>query len=128
MKDKGAKTHSGNPRNREFRLEQYPFYLIDQVDHHYGAAMESVLRSLGMERIRWQILLVLREWNRCSISELASRCNKKLSTVSRAVDRMKTDGLVACTPRAGDARVTEVLLRDAGTRALEKVLQAAGSQ
>lgn len=128
MKAKPSFTHRGNPRNREFRVEEYPFYLIDQVDHHYGAAMESVLRSLGMERIRWQVLLVLREYNPSSISELASRCNKKLSTVSRAVDRMETDGLVACSPRAGDARVTEVNLREEGRRTLAHVLKAAGSQ
>lgn len=90
--------------------------------------MNSVLRSLGMERIRWQILLVLREFNSSSISELASRCNKKLSTVSRAVGRMEADGLVRCVHRPGDARVTDVLLREPGIQALEKVLQAAGSQ
>lgn len=128
MKGKPSTTHRGNPRSSKFRIEEYPFYLLDQVDHQYGAAMESVLRSMGMERIRWQVLLVLREYNPSSISELASRCNKKLSTVSRAVNRMQADGLVECATRDSDARVTDVLLRSAGRQALEKVLQAAGSQ
>jgi DNA-binding MarR family transcriptional regulator len=41
---------------------------------------------------------------------------------------MEADGLVQCAPRARDARVTDVVLRAAGIQALEKVLQAAGSQ
>jgi DNA-binding MarR family transcriptional regulator len=118
----------GNPAKNNFSLSDYPFYLIHQINLSYGAEMEAVLRKHNMERTEWQILLILREKNPSSISELSERSGKKLSTVSRAIERMRKDDLVSTAPRQTDNRITDVVLNSSGLLALDKVLEVASRQ
>ena len=128
VEDKNLQIDFGNPANNKFRLDNYPFYLFDKINHLYGLEMESVLRKHNMERVQWQILLILREKNPSSISELSERSGRKLSTVSRTIERMRNDLMVSTAPRKTDNRVTDVSMNDAGMQALEKVLKVAGKQ
>ena len=128
VEDKNLQIDFGNPANNKFRLDNYPFYLVDKINHLYGLEMESVLRKHNMERVQWQILLILREKNPSSISELSERSGRKLSTVSRTIERMRNDLMVSTAPRKTDNRVTDVSMNDAGMQALEKVLIVAGKQ
>ena len=117
-----------NPASDEFSLGRYLFYLIAHVDSQYGIEMEKVLQTIKIERTQWQILLCLREDNPSSISELSSRSGKKLSTVSRVIERMSKEGLVKCAPRKSDQRVTEVFLLEKGEESLKKVIHVASKQ
>lgn len=117
-----------NPASDKFSLDRYLFYLINHVDYKYGVEMEKVLQSIKVERVRWQVLLALRENNPSSVSELSERCTKKLSTISRVVERMRSDGLVTTKPRETDQRVTDVFLQDAGKETLKKVISVASKQ
>jgi len=45
----------------------------------------------------------------------------KLSTMTRIIQRMQAEGLVTCSTRPTDARVTEVRLTEAGKVATERV-------
>ena len=58
VEDKNLQIDFGNPANNKFRLDNYPFYLVDKINHLYGLEMESVLRKHNMERVQWQILLI----------------------------------------------------------------------
>ena len=118
----------GNPAKNNFSLSDYPFYLIHQINLSYGTEMETVLRKHNMERTEWQILLILREKNPSSISELSEGSGKKLSTVSRAIERMRKNDLVSTAPRETDNRITDVLLNTSGLQALGKVLEVASKQ
>ena len=119
---------SGDPLSPEFKLDNYPFYIIDRINHLYGQNMEEVLRKQGLERVQWQILTVLKEKNPSSISELSERTGKKLSTLSRTIERMRKDETVTTLPRKSDNRVTDVFLQAAGTKLLEKILNIASKQ
>jgi DNA-binding MarR family transcriptional regulator len=120
--------HFGDPASEDFKLDNYPFYLIHRINHRYGEEMEAALRKHKMERTKWQILLILREKNPSSISELSERSGKKLSTVSRVIERMRNDQLVNTSPRDSDNRITDVFLNKAGLQVLEKVLEVASKQ
>ena len=52
---------------------------------------------------------------------MADRALIKRSTVSRIVDRMAEQGLIATQPGGEDNRVTEVMLADAGTQLLGRL-------
>ncbi len=119
---------AGDPANPEFHLEDYPFYLIAQVDHKYADDMEAVLRPHGMDRPKWRVLLCLKEKNPSSISEIAQLASMKLSTISRVTDRMRKEDLVQTAPRDRDNRVTDVFITDVGREALERVLRVASNQ
>jgi MarR family transcriptional regulator, organic hydroperoxide resistance regulator len=121
-------TASGNPAEPEFSLEEYPFFLLAQVDAAYSDQMAEVLGAIGMNRPQWRVLMSLHQKAPRSMSELATLATMKLSTISRVVDRMRADGLVACAPRERDGRVTEVFLEPAGEAALQEIVRVAGLQ
>ncbi|NKB36924.1 MAG: MarR family transcriptional regulator [Gammaproteobacteria bacterium] len=127
-KDKELQVRYGNPVSKDFRLDKYPFYIIDRINHSYGLNMENVLKKLGLERVQWQILLVLKEKNPSSISELSEMTGKKLSTVSRTIERMRADESISTLPRESDNRVTDVFLEAKGIQLLEKILTIASKQ
>ena len=58
------------------------------------------------------MLLIMRENNPISISELATISGRKLSTVSRTIERMRNEKLVSTATRKSDQRVTEVNLEE----------------
>ncbi len=128
VKEKKYLVDYGNPATGKFRLNDYPFYLISQIDHRYGVEMENVLRRHKMERVQWHILLILREKNPSSISEISERSGRKLSTLSRVIERMRIDELVSTAPRQSDMRSTDVFLNEAGVQALHKILKVASKQ
>ena len=122
------KPDDSNPASDYFRLSRYLFYLIFHVDARYGEEIDKILRTHNIERIHWQVLLCLREKNPSSISELAGLTRKKLSTISRVIERMRKDGLVKCAPRTTDQRITDVHLQASGERALEKIITVTSKQ
>ncbi len=127
-KDKDLQVSNGNPASKDFKLDNYPFYVIDRINHLYGLNIENVLRKQSLERVQWQILLVLKEKNPSSISELSERTGKKLSTVSRTIERMRNDKSISTLPRESDNRVTDVFLEEKGVQLLEKILNIASKQ
>ena len=118
----------GSPASEHFLLDDYPFFFIDRINNAYGLAIENVLRKHNMERIQWQLLLIMREQDPISISELASVSGRKLSTVSRTIERMRKEGLVSTSTRKSDQRVTEVKLEEGGRRRLVLLIDVANRQ
>lgn len=127
-KDKSTNQHFGNPASSSFKLDDYPFYLVDMINSAYGQAMDEVLRRHNMERIQWQLLLIIREQSPISISELAERSGRKLSTVSRTIERMPKENLVSSSPRENDQRVTDVYIEDDGIKRTQILIETAGKQ
>lgn len=117
----GEVRRRADPVDELFALDDSPFYWISRVSGRYVQDMGAVLRKVGMDVPRWRVLMILHETNPASISTIAERAVIKLSTVTRIVQRMQAEGLVTCSPRASDARVTEVWLTPAGAEAVEKV-------
>ena len=118
----------GSPASEDFQLENYPFFLIDRINSSYGLAIENVLRKHNMERIQWQLLLIMREQDPVSISELARISGRKLSTVSRTIERMRNESLVSTATRKSDQRVTEVNLEAEGRQRLTMLIEVANRQ
>lgn len=110
-----------DPADPLFELAHSPFYWLSRVSGRYVLDMEAVLRRVAMDVPRWRVLMILHENDPASVSTIAERAVIKLSTMTRIVQRMQAEGLVACKPRPSDARVTEVRLTAAGSRAMEQV-------
>jgi len=110
-----------DPADPLFELARSPFFWLSRVSGRYVLDMEAVLRRVGMDVPHWRVLMILHENDPASVSTLADLAVIKLSTMTRIVQRMQAEGLVACNPRASDARVTEVRLTPAGAAAVEQV-------
>ena len=118
---KPAPRRRADPADPSFELEHSPFYWISRVSGRYVLDMGAALRRVRMDVPRWRVLMILHEHNPASVSSIADLAVIKLSTMTRIIQRMQTEGLVTCNPRASDARVTEVRLTPAGSEAVEHV-------
>lgn len=93
----------------------------------YNAAMARALREVGMDQARWRILMILGEANPSSISAIARGAVMKLSTATRAVQRMQSEGLVTVALRKSDNRVREAFMTRKGEQALKRVRAVAAN-
>jgi DNA-binding MarR family transcriptional regulator len=124
-------THDGvwrraDPSEPDFRLDASPFYWLTRISGRYMMDMSELLRGIGMDVPRWRVLMILVEHEPASISTLSGEAVINMSTMTKIVQRMEVDGLVASNPRQSDARVTEVRLTDVGRGALPEIRELAG--
>lgn len=111
----------GDPAYESFSIHDSPFYLISRVSGRYVLDMEAVLKPIGMDIPRWRTLMIVREREPSSVSEIAELAAIRLSTMTRVVQRLARQGLVRIEPRANDGRKTDVYLTAAGRAAVSQV-------
>ncbi|KMS59109.1 MarR family transcriptional regulator [Novosphingobium barchaimii LL02] len=104
----------GNPGSEDFRLDAYPFYLLNRAASRYNVAIESELRGIGIDIPTWRVLMILGEHAPLAIGQVAKSAVINLSTMMRIVERMSKAGLVATAPSDTDGRVTEIALTHEG--------------
>jgi len=97
-----------------FHRAEWPFYWIARVTGRYFQTMETVLERIGIDVPSYRVLMTLYEDRHVSVSAIADACVIKLSTATRIVQRMTSDGLVVTRPSPNDRRVTEVSLTTKG--------------
>lgn len=109
-----------NPSSPDFVKEEFPFYWLARVHGVYSMEMEHALKPLGLDIPTWRTLMILMERGSSSMSEISLHAVAKLSTVTKLVYRMKSEGLVDTSTSEQDARVTIVHLTDLGRSAVER--------
>ena len=116
---------SGNPGTGAFRVERYPFYLLNRLVSRYNSVIEARLRAIGLDIPNWRVLMILGERSPRGTREIAEAAVINLSTMTRIIQRMTAAGLVSAAPSPEDARVTQVTLTAAGEEKLREARQAA---
>jgi MarR family transcriptional regulator, organic hydroperoxide resistance regulator len=111
----------GDPAHPEFRIADWPFYLIARTARRYEMDMEEALRRIDMDVPSWRAIMLVHEQNPSSVSEIAERAVTRLSTMTRVIQRLEKRGWVKLATRAADARVTEVFITPAGEEIVEQV-------
>lgn len=94
--------------------DAWPFYWLTRAHGRYQDALSSALADTGLDPTSWRILMILKEQDRMAVSDIAQQANTKLSTMTKAVQRMEASGLVSLQPSERDRRVTEVMLTQTG--------------
>jgi DNA-binding MarR family transcriptional regulator len=105
-----------DPAHPDFTTSQAPFYWLNRVVHGHAREMEVALKRVGLDVPEWRILTTLTELEPASVSLLAEHCATKLSTMTKAIGRLESQGLVKTRTGEADARVTEVLLTAKGRK------------
>ena len=108
-----------------FSVRTWPFYWLIRATNGYLGNIEDLLDGTGLDVPRWRVLMTLREERWLSVSDIAVHSNTKLSTMTKTVQRMQADGLVACRESKADRRVTEVDLTATGIVASDVARDAA---
>ena len=113
------------PGSPAFNMEEWPFYWLTRFTGRYIRQMEMVLKPIGLDVPRWRVLMILRNNDVLSVSEIADHAIVKLPTMTKIVQRMQAENLVECRQSLEDGRVTEVSLTPKGAEAGEKAWGAA---
>lgn len=108
----------GDPGSDAFRVDAYPFYLLNRAVGRYNVVIEAELRTLDIDVPTWRVLMVLGEESPRSIGQISKSAVINLSTMMRIVERMMKAGLVDRAADSNDGRVTNVILTDKGREKL----------
>jgi DNA-binding MarR family transcriptional regulator len=121
----GAVKRRGDPASDGFQLRNSPFFLLSRMSNRYVLDMEAVLKTIEMDIPRWRTLMIVREREPSSVSEIADLACIRLTTMTRVVQRLVRQGLARVEQRVDDGRKTDVYLTAAGRRACADVRRIA---
>jgi DNA-binding MarR family transcriptional regulator len=108
----------GDPGSSRFRVDCYPFYLLNRAVSRYNTVIEARLRSIGLDIPTWRVLMILGERSPQPIAQVARLAVINISTMVRIVERMSKAKLIASLPSETDRRITELELTSLGKRKL----------
>jgi len=114
----------GDPGSDQFRVDAYPFYLLNRAVSRYNVVIESQLRSIGLDIPGWRVLMVLGETEPQPIAQVAKSAVINISTMMRIVERMQKSDLIETVPSETDGRVTELRLTATGKEKLALAREA----
>lgn len=115
----------GDPGSDRFRVDAYPFYLLNRAVSRYNVVIESQLRGVGLDIPFWRVLMILGEVEPLPIAQVAKSAVINISTMMRIVERMQKVDLIETAPSESDGRVTELRLTATGREKLAAAREAA---
>lgn len=104
----------GDPGSDQFRVDAYPFYLLNRAVSRYNVVIDSQLRGIGLDIPGWRVLMILGETEPQPIAQVAKSAVINISTMMRIVERMQKAELIETAPSESDGRVTELRLTATG--------------
>ena len=97
-------------------------YLLNRTGSLGAASMSDVLKEFDIALPIWHILLILSEFPKQTVSELASHSGLEISYISRTVLKAEKRGFVTRTRSTDDRRVTYIKLAKTGRQMIHKIL------
>lgn len=102
-------------------LPSYLSYLLYQTEQHRRAMSADLLARHGLTFAKWVAMISLRRFGDLSMTRLAKLAATDRTTLTRAIDSLITDGLVARAASPSDRRIVVVCLTDTGRTLLEVI-------
>ena len=106
-------------------LDGYLPYLLNRAGARIAMAFSKEVRPLGATLQTWRVLAALRERDGRRMGDLSETTSIEVSTLTRLVDNMETEGLVARRRDAADARAVTLHATPAGRRMTRMILPIA---
>src|SRR3569832_151706 len=97
-----------------------PFYHPVRMLARYATRMNAVLKPSGIDVPRWRVLTLLTEQKVMTVSKIAEESVVHISTMTKTITRMASEGLVKVRTSSTDARATEAMITSAGRKLLEQ--------
>lgn len=120
------KISDGQSDETEFHREEFPFYWIVNVYARYTQTVEIALKKIALDVSRFRVLMITHQYGEASISQISEYALAKMPTVTKIVGRLRDDGLVTTASSERDARVTVVMLTDAGKQKVAEAMPLVG--
>lgn len=102
-------------------LPSYLSYLLYQTEQHRRAVAADLLAQHGLTFAKWVAMISLRRFGDLSMTRLAKLAATDRTTLTRSIDSLIADGLVAREASPSDRRIVVVCLTDTGRSLLEKI-------
>ncbi|WP_299351095.1 MarR family winged helix-turn-helix transcriptional regulator [uncultured Shimia sp.] len=115
-----AKTPT-DPEQQPDDLRGLPSYLLTRISHRYMKAIRTELKSVKLNTIATRVIAALRVFPGLTVNDLCSHTISEQPTMSHALDRLETDGLIFRKVHEDDSRIRQVYLTDKGHQMSEKV-------
>ncbi len=106
---------------RVMAFEMLP-YLLNRVTARSNQLWIKHLRKHGLTIGRWQVLSVLSRFDGSRVGTIADLSGGEQAAVSRVIDQMERDELVARRPSLHDSRAVEVWITPRGTAIYQALL------
>ena len=100
--------------------------LLERASHALVQGFADELRGRGTSLPAWRALAALSAGPGRTVTALAAACLLQQPTMTKLLDRMARDGLVARAPDARDRRVVRVVLTPDGDARAAELVAAAG--
>lgn len=94
-------------------VDDYLLYLLARASAEASAQFHAVVKARGISVLEWRVLGQLAGGS-TTVSLLAERALAKQPTITKVLDRMADEGLVARLEDAGDRRRVAVRLTERG--------------
>ena len=102
-------------------LPSYLSYLLYQTEQHRRAMAADLLARHGLTFAKWVAMISLRRFGNLSMTRLAKLAATDRTTLTRAIDSLIADALVAREASPSDRRIVVVCLTDSGRTLLEAI-------
>ena len=106
-------------------LDGYLPYLLNRAGARIATAFGEEMRRLGTSLQAWRVLAALREKDGRRMGDLSTTTSIEVSTLTRLVDNMEENGLVARRRDANDTRAVLLHVTAAGRRLTRRILPIA---
>ena len=120
------KSAAGQSDETVFHREEFPFYWIVNVYARYAQTVEIALKKIALDVSRFRVLMITHQYGEASISQISEYALAKMPTVTKIVGRLRDDGLVVTASSPSDARVTMVMLTEAGQQKVAEAMPLVG--
>lgn len=101
-------------------LTDFAPFLINRISATYSGQVQQMLRSHDLTTPKMRALAVLATQGALTVNELAYLAVFEQSTMSRTLDALEKQGFVQREQRAGDMRVRELRITQAGRAVFER--------
>lgn len=105
----------------EIGLESFAPYLMNRIMGRYNESLQQEMLALGLTTAKMRALATLAVRDGLRIQDLAIYAVVQQSTLSRALDGLEADGLIARSPCPEDNRATLVHLCAEGRAAYDRL-------
>jgi MarR family transcriptional regulator, transcriptional regulator for hemolysin len=108
------------PTLGEIGLDHFAPYLLNRIVARWNSDLSAQLKEHNLNTVRMRALAVLSIMSGATVNELSVYAVTEQSTMSRTLDGMAREGLIRRKQRAGDMRVREVHITEAGREAFRR--------
>ena len=102
-------------------LSSYLSYLLYQTEQHRRAMAADLLAKHGLSFAKWVAMISLRRFGDLSMTRLAKLSATDRTPLTRSIDGLIADGLVARQASPSDRRIVVIRLTDTGRALLERI-------